>query len=137
MIKFKLSIFLLKRLREGGGHANKFPAVELERKERIRPSHESAAVMADGCIVALQEYSLPPSPSLRGFLAFSINLPFQLLLRVFRSVPPCPSCACERETENTVSNGQGSIVPALIDHCVVRSSSVLLIGYCDIVGRYD
>ena len=131
-IKFELLIFPLRRRREGCGHANKFPAVELERKERLRPSHESAAA-ADGCIVALQEYSLPPS--LRGFLAFSINLPFQLLLRVFRSVPPCPSCACERETENTVSHGQGSIVSALMGHCVARSF-VLLIGYCDIVGRY-
>ena len=124
--QFELLIFPLRRLREGGGHANKFPAVELERKERIRPSHESAAVMADGCIVALQEYSLPPSPSLRGFLALSINLPFQLLLRVFRSVPPCPSCACERETENTVSNGQGSIGCARMGHCVAQCFSILL-----------
>ena len=63
---------------------------------------------------------------LRRFLAFSINLPFQLLLRVFRSVPPVPVCV--RETENTVTNREGSIGCALMGQCVTRISSVLLIG---------
>ena len=112
-----------------------FRLLNLKGRSGSDPRTSRPRRQTDGCIVALQEYSPPPSPPLRGFLAFSINLPFQLLLRVFRSVPPCPSCACERETENTVSHGQGSIVSALMGHCVARSF-VLLIGYCDIVGRY-